>query len=113
MADQPRDIVAVLGDIDDGALLQQLTALWPEVVKAVRATNQPGSLTLTLSAKMDRGVMVVVAAKVATKLPAPAIGTSLFFSDDAGNLTRHDPKQQTLLPDGVRLVSIRKDGSNG
>ena len=91
-----RDFQDVLTDIDDGRLHDQLTELWPKVVKAVRETNKPGSLTLTLTAKLDRGVMCVVAPKVSTKMPAPAVSPSIFYSDEEGNVTKHDPKQLPL-----------------
>lgn len=90
------DFQDLLTDIDDGKLHTQLTELWPRVVKAVRETNKPGSLTITLNAKLDRGTMVVVTPKVSTKMPAPATGASIFYSDEEGNLSKHDPKQLPL-----------------
>jgi hypothetical protein len=86
----------ILTDLDDGKLHEQLTELWPQVVKAVRETNKPGALTVTLHAKLDRGQMVIVNPKVVTKMPAPATGPTIFYSDEEGNTTRNDPKQQVL-----------------
>jgi hypothetical protein len=91
-----RDFQDVLTDLDEGRVHEQLTALWPAVVKAVRETNKVGSLTLTLTAKLERGTMVVVVPTVATKMPAPATGPTLFYTDEEGNLTRDDPKQIPL-----------------
>lgn len=91
-----RSFQDVLTDIDDGSLHEQLTELWPKVVQAVKDTNKPGELTIKLTAKLDRGTMLVVASKVTTKLPAPATNPTLFYTDEEGNTTRHDPKQQTL-----------------
>lgn len=91
-----RDFQDVLTDLDDGEVHRQLTELWPQVVRAVRETNKVGAMTLTLTAKLERGTMVVVVPKVTTKMPAPATGPTLFYTDEEGNLTRNDPKQQTL-----------------
>lgn len=101
-----QDFQDVLTDLDEGRLHEQLTALWPAVVKAVRENNKPGSLTLTLTATNDTGRMVVVASKVTTKLPAPATQPTIFYTDEEGNISRHDPKQQTL-----KVVNLKKDGN--
>lgn len=91
-----RDFQDVLTDLDDGRVHEQLTKIWPEVVRAVRETNKPGSLTLTLHAKVERGTMVVVVPKVTTKLPAPGVSPTLFYTDEEGNVHRNDPKQLPL-----------------
>lgn len=91
-----RDFQDVLTDIDSGRLHEQLTALWPEVVKASRDTNKPASLTLTLTVTPGSGPMVSVSPKVSTKRPAPAASAQLFYTDDFGNATKDDPRQQKL-----------------
>jgi hypothetical protein len=91
-----RDFHDVLTDLNDGHVHEQLTALWAEVVKKVREVNKPGELTIKLSAKRERGSMLRVDAKVTTKLPAPATGPTLFYTDEEGNTTRNDPKQMPL-----------------
>jgi hypothetical protein len=91
-----RDFQDVLTDLDDGKVHEQLTKLWPEVVRAVRETNKAGTITLQLTAKLERGTMVVVVPKVTTKLPAPATSPTLFYTDEEGNVHRNDPKQLPL-----------------
>ena|SRR5882672_4032535 len=91
-----RDFVEVLEDIDDSRLVQQLTQELAKLVRSVRETNKAGSLSLTLTAKLERGTMIVLSPKVKTTLPAPAIGPTLFYSDEVGNTTRNDPKQMNL-----------------
>lgn len=93
---KPRDWIDVITDIDGGRLHEQLTQLWPEVVKASRDTNKPASLTLTLTVTPGSGPMVSVAPKVSTKRPAPAASAQLFYTDEHGNATKDDPRQQKL-----------------
>lgn len=91
-----RDFQDILTDLDDGRVHEQLGELWRKVVQAVKETNKPAELTLKLTAKLERGTMVVVVPKVSSKLPAPATSPTLFYTDDEGNVHRNDPKQQTL-----------------
>lgn len=106
-----RDFQDVLTDLDDGRVHEQLTELWPQVVRAVRETNKPGALTLTLALKYDRGAMIVVTPKVTTKMPAPSTSPTLFYADDEGNLTRNDPKQIPLkVLNPPTPITARKDG---
>lgn len=91
-----RSFQDVLTDLDDGRLHDQLTALLPKVVKAVKDANKSGSLTLTLHITPDAGSTVIMNAKVSTKLPAPGSSPTLFFSDEKGNPHKNDPTQLPL-----------------
>jgi hypothetical protein len=91
-----RDFQDILTDLDNGRVHEQLSEIWPRVVKAVRENNAPGSITLTLTAKLDRGAMAVVASKITTKMPHPSAASTLFYSDEEGNLSKNDPKQLPL-----------------
>lgn len=107
-APKRRDFQDMLTDLDDGKVHEQLTELWPKVVQAVRDCNKPGALTLTLHVKLDRGTMAVVAAKVTTKMPAPSMSATLFYTDEEGNTTRNDPKQLPLK----NVTAIKPAGGN-
>lgn len=100
--------VDLLSDLDDSKLVEQLTELWPKIVRTVRETNKAGSLTLTLTADLERGSMIVVSSKVTSKLPTPATSPTIFYSDEDGNTTRHDPKQMPLR--NVTPIAIKKEG---
>jgi len=91
-----RDFMDVLTDIDGGRLHEQLSELYPEVVKSAVETNKPATLTLTLTVSSSGGPMVQVTPKVTTKRPAPSAGAQLFYTDDNGNTTKDDPRQQKL-----------------
>lgn len=108
--DPRRSFQDVLTDMDDGRLHEQLTDLLPKVVAAVKEANKPGSLTLTLSIAPEAGSAVVMNAKVSSKLPAPGVSPTFFYSDDKGNPHRNDPKQQQLkLAAPVTPIDRKKD----
>lgn len=97
----------MLQEIDDGRLHEQLTELWPSVVKKVIETNKPATLTLTLSVSSDGGRMVIVAPKVTTKMPTKTASAALFYTDEDGATYRNDPKQMPL-----KNVTPIKSGGN-
>jgi hypothetical protein len=94
----------VLTDLDDGRIHEQLTAQLPKIIQAVRDTNRPGALNLTLNVKLDAKNMVHVSAKVSSKMPQPSLGSTLFYTDDEGHPHLHDPRQQVL-----KVVNINKN----
>ncbi|HRK69696.1 MAG TPA: hypothetical protein PKY73_19290 [Hyphomonas sp.] len=88
--------------LKNGAVVAELSDRLRKLIKAVRETGNAGSLTLTMkvapAVKGDNGGDVVsVEAAVNTKTPAPKLGTSIFFTTDAGGLVRNDPRQMDLL----------------
>lgn len=96
--DAPRDGLAVLADIDRGALVEDLTAEIAEVVRAVRATGKKGGVKLTLSIKPDKHLdhALDVIASVSGSVPKPD-RAALFFDSPAGALRRDDPRQTRMF----------------
>lgn len=95
-----QDFASALVQIDKGRLAGTASRELTELIKAVRETNRPGSITVTLKISPDRGSggeRVMVAGAVATKKPAFEPRTSIFFLDEDGGLHRDDPKQHDLF----------------
>lgn len=91
-----RDFQDVLTDLDNGQFHEQLSELWPKLVKAVLETHKAGTLTISLSVSTDSDRTVLVKPKVSTKVPTKSTHESVFFTDEEGGTHRHDPRQQTL-----------------
>lgn len=91
-----RDFQDVLTDIDEGRFHEQLTEVWPRVVKACLETRKAGSLTITLAVETDSDRTVLVKPKCSTKMPTKGAHASIFFTDEEGGTHKNDPKQQTF-----------------
>ncbi|MBA9003762.1 hypothetical protein [Thermomonospora cellulosilytica] len=102
-ARQVRPFAAVLQELARGQVHDEASERLHELVDAVREHGAKGTLTLVLEvapiAKGDVSALTVTG-KVTAK---PPVGTqaSAFFVDDAGNLSRRDPRQ-TEIPIPVR-----------
>jgi hypothetical protein len=102
---------ATLQEIGGGTLAADLAEQLQELTNAVVATGKKGTLTLQLTvAPLKPGNVRNLVVTGATSLKAPkddaATPSSVFFTDDAGNLTRDDPNQPTLP---IRGLDTRKD----
>lgn len=82
-------------ELDDGDLTRQLGEQVQTVVKAVRRTKLPGTISLVLSFKSD-GRTMVVTPKVTTRIPAEKSNATTFYDLENGDLDRNDPKQLPL-----------------
>lgn len=94
-----QEFAAALVQTDKGRLHETASNELTALLKAIRETNKPGSITLTLKITPDKGSdgeRVVIAGSVATKKPAFDPRTSIFFLDEAGGLHRTDPNQHAL-----------------
>jgi hypothetical protein len=92
--------------INNGAVVGELSEALREVVAAVRATGKSASITLTLRiAPASKGItdVLTVESQVKTKLPEPDRGITIFYATDDNNLVRNDPNQP-MLP--LRVVDI-------
>ena len=89
------DFLDFLSDLDDGELLPRLTQERQQVVRAVRRTGLVGEITLKLAFKPD-GRTIITVPRVTTKVPTAKSNSTVFFDDEAGNLSRTDPKQLPL-----------------
>lgn len=94
-----RPFTDVLRDIRRGRAVDQATRLLAEVVRAVDETGKPGSVTLTLTVKPEKGggSQKTIVAAVKAKKPEGDIPEAVFFSDPAGDLHRTDPSQQEMF----------------
>ncbi|MFJ8966084.1 hypothetical protein ACIRG5_42510 [Lentzea sp. NPDC102401] len=95
-----QDFSVALVNTDKGRLNETASHELTELLKAVRETNKPGSITITLKITPDKGSggeRVVVAGSVTTKKPAFDPRTSIFFLDEDGGMHRNDPRQHELF----------------
>lgn len=101
-AEGPRSFSRVLALIDEGVaecqLSEELLALTRAVIAQGKARQKTvaGRLTLTLTLASDETGVVEVAYDISRKDPKPKRSTSLFWTTKSGNLTEHNPKQQSL-----------------
>lgn len=88
----------VLQQVSKGAAHNELSELLANLAAAVRDYQRPGTLTIVVKVEPTKGTdTLTVSITPSVKAPR-ATEASLFFSDDAGNLTRHDPRQLTTGP---------------
>lgn len=109
MTDTPdqhvRPFVDWLREQSGGRTHDELTDALAELVIAVKDTGKKGSLTLTITvAPFDKATTntLTVTDQVKVTLPQHDRRKSIFFGDDAGNLTRENPLQPTF--EGLREV---------
>jgi hypothetical protein len=84
---------------------EEATEALNDLVHATTETGKAGSLTLTIKMKPIGGKagQMELETDVKAKLPTPTRGKTILFTTPDNNLSRQDPRQQTL--DGVRDVS--------
>lgn len=95
--------IATLCELRNGRTVAELDEAMAQLVEAVRGTNKPGRLTLTLTVKpfskgrTDDEVQVMsLEDAIALKLPQLEKGATVFYADPGGALARNDPRQLTL-----------------
>jgi hypothetical protein len=94
-----------LKDLANGLTVAQLTEQMAELVVAVGETGKRGTITLVLTLEPNAAGTVRIIDEIKTKIPQAARGASIFYSDDAGDLLRRDPRQTEM---GFRDVSAEK-----
>lgn len=84
---------------------EEATEALNDLVHATTETGKAGSLTLTIKMKPIGGKagQMELETDVKAKLPQPTKGKTILFTTVDNNLSRQDPRQQTL--DGVRDVN--------
>lgn len=94
-----RPITDVLRDIRKGRAVEQATRLLAEVVRAVDETGKPGSVTITLKVKPEKGggSQKTISCDVKHSKPEADIPEAVFFSDADGDLHRTDPSQTEMF----------------
>lgn len=95
--DNGRQIVpfaTVLQQVAKGTAHNKLSELLAELTAAVRDHGKGGSLSITVKVEPTKGTSENLTVSITSTLKAPqATEASIFFADDTGNLTRHDPRQ--------------------
>lgn len=88
-----------------GALHEELSEMLAETVAAVTEHGKVGTVTLTLKIKPAGDQMVQVFDELKCKAPEGEKPPSIFYTDDAGNVSRTDPRQTSLPLNAVKLGS--------
>jgi hypothetical protein len=91
----------VLASINRGALADEAAALLANLVQEVSHIGRKGSLTLTIEVApfTGGGDTIRLSGKAAVRAPARDPHAGVFFYDEAGALTRNDPRHSTLFDD--------------
>lgn len=94
----------------NGNLLSDLSKAIRECVEACENQGKVAGITLKIAIKPagNGSGAVVVADKLAVKLPEPTPVTSFFFSDEAGNLHRNDPRQKELPLKVIKTTTVEQ-----
>ena len=98
----------------NGALHGELTEKLAEVVQAAVEHGKKGKLTLIIEIQPDKDLEAVfVRDEIKPLVPQPARGTALYHTDEAGNMTRNNPRQPELpLREVPRDISAAKEISS-
>ena len=106
LTDEPqvRPFAELLTVLDHGNAHAEASRALHDLVAAVRDSGKKGTMSIALTVAPLKGSdsQVVVAAQVTAKPPKSEPAAAVFYLDDAGNLTRHDPRQIEL--EGLRVV---------
>lgn len=99
-----RPFAELLTILDHGVAHAEASRVLHDLVAAVRDSGKKGSMSIVLTVSSLKGsdAQVVVAAQVTAKPPKSEPAAAMFYLDEAGNLTRNDPRQ--LEMDGLRIV---------
>ena len=82
---------------DGGEVCNELADAMRECVESVSHTGKPATLTLAVKfTPAAKGAYGVVFAKPKTKKPEAERQGSIWYVDEAGHLTRNDPRQREL-----------------
>lgn len=91
-----RPFTDVIGEIENGQLLRDLTEQVYKIVEAALDTRKPGTLSLALKFSPTGRGSVEIDAKYDAKIPEHARPTTTFFTTPDGTLLRDDPNQPKL-----------------
>lgn len=91
-----RPFTDVLGELENGYLLKELTAKVYEVVNASRETRKPGAIKLAIKISPTGKGSVELDAKIDATVPEHDRPSTTFFVTSEGTLMRNDPSQPRL-----------------
>jgi hypothetical protein len=99
-----KPLSAILMEHRNGGLHNEASEELQKVVAAVKETQKKGSLTITIAVEpaKDDEMSVVLMDSLSAKAPRPSTKPSRWFTDDHGNVSRTDPRQQELS--GLRVA---------
>ncbi len=86
----------IIGEVEDGQLLRDLTDASYRMAAAVMETRKEGSITITLKYAPTGRESVQIDAKVDEKIPKHTRASTTFFVGSDGELMRNDPNQPKL-----------------
>ena len=86
----------VIGEVEDGQLLRDLTEASYRVATAALETRKEGTITLTLKYTPTGRGSVQIDANVVEKVPKHTRPSTTFFVGEDGELMRNDPNQPKL-----------------
>ncbi|OKL49304.1 hypothetical protein [Boudabousia marimammalium] len=106
------EFIALLCQIGEGASHEKLTEELANVTARVVETGNEGVITYQLKVKPgDVSGTLLFQDKISVKLPALNSESKLMFTNAAGELFDHDPRQGELFitgPDNVRRMETQK-----
>jgi hypothetical protein len=93
-----RPFADVLRDLGKGAVADEASMALTDLVQHVQEVGKKGRVTLHVEVEPFKGSvgMLLVSARVDSRLPQADPVTAVFFPDDHGNLHRNDPRQGEL-----------------
>lgn len=103
MSEQPQerpqlDYAVFIAQLNNGLSNEELSETLRDAVKRTQATGKPSVITHKIGVALVKGTTTVtVADKISVKLPEFDRPSSVFFSDEHGNLTRENPNQPALF----------------
>lgn len=93
---QTRPFAAWLQNVRNGELHHELSEKLAELATACIETGKVGTLTLAIKLRPNGDITLMAEDTVKVSAPEHDRATTLFFSDEEGNLQRTDPRQQEL-----------------
>jgi hypothetical protein len=90
-------IAHVLAQIDHGALADEAAAVLADLVQEVTRIGRKGKLTIFVAPFTGNNDTVQLSGKVVVTPPAHDPHAGVFFFDEAGGLSRNDPRMNTLF----------------
>lgn len=101
MQEQPGSsgFMNLLANCRQGVALADIDNQLANLVTAIHATSKGGKLTISFTIKpIKQGSEALgVDMAVVAKEPTPDSTVAIFYADQAGNLSRHDPRQAKLF----------------
>lgn len=97
----------ILGEIENGSFLRELTSQVYEIVRATQETRKAGSLKIAIKISPTGRGSVEIDAKMDATVPEHDRPSTTFFVTHDGTMMRNDPNQPRLP---LREVADTKTG---